>query len=234
VTGVKGNAENSYRTGNVNITPANLGIITSDVKPILQKTYSSTSFYASTSNDSATATFFFVSIKPDAWYKPWTIKFKIHSYCPAYTNVDSVTYGTISGRTDGYVYANWNERYDPAYYYTSITMLKKAGFDAGLGHALGINLVYGTGYTNSAYYRTFEFELYETNNCTVTTLNTPVLLANWTNYNSTNYNGLSNMNAVDRGLMESGDSDSWGWHVGNLYPRLTTGSVGLGRYTLFM
>jgi hypothetical protein len=204
-----------------------------DLKPIIKKTYASTDYYATAANND-NACFFFMSIKPDSWQKPWTVRFKVHTYCPnsTYVNNHSVTYSTYSGRADSYIVKNWNEVYTSAHYYTSILYLKKAGFDAGLEHAIGINLLYANNYTTAAAYRTFEIEYYECDGCTVTILDSPIKLINWPNYNTTNYN-FANNDAVSRGLQESGDASD----VSRLmitYPRITTGAVGIGRYTLFM
>ena len=262
VTGVKGNSESTYRTGQVNITKANIGLgnvdntadanknvltatkfssartvqLTGDVtgsasgdgsngwsitttvgddshlhtmaychKPIQSKTYANTSYYATSANSWETSSWYFMSVKPDAWYKPWKIRIRVHSYCPSYTNVESVTDSLITGRADSIAYSNYTERYDIAHYYIPYYTLKKAGFDAGLGHAIGISILYGTNYTNSAYYRTFEVDFLECENCTITFLDTPVKWASWTNGSTTNYNGLGNLDAVTRGYTESGD-----------------------------
>lgn len=206
------------------------------IQPLVTKTWASTSYYATAANQ-ATSTWFFMSIKPDSWYKPWRVRFKIRTYCPGHTNCDSVTYSTYSGRADSYIAHNWNERYDHAHYYTTVRMLKNAGFTAGLGHALGVSILYANGYTNSGYYRTFELEYYDCEGCTVTVLDNPVLWTGWANGTDTNYGGYSNFNAVDRGLQESGDA------TGDTsdrtlqtprYLRFKSGAAGIGRYTLVM
>ena len=61
-----------------------------DIVPILHKTYESTSYYATAANQ-AESTWYFMSIKPDSWYKPWRVKFKIHSFCPNYSSYESIT-----------------------------------------------------------------------------------------------------------------------------------------------
>lgn len=204
-----------------------------DVTPLVHKTYASTSYYATSANDWNTSTWYFMSIKPDSWYKPWTVRFKIHSICPSYSSYESITYSTISGRSDGYIYANWNERQNTAHYYTTIYPLKQAGFNAGYGHAVGISILYGDNYTNSAYYRTFEVDYYYCENCTVTILDTPVKWANWSGTGSTNYNGLNSMNAVSRGLMESGDDNTY-TVLARAYPSIKAGPNKIFPYTLFM
>lgn len=205
----------------------------SDIVPLVHKTYASTSYYA-TSGSHAESTWYFMSVKPDSWYKPWRINFKIRSFCPSYTNVDSYTWATLCGRADSIIYANWNERYDVGHYYTSCCPLKQAGFNAGYGHAVGINIIWGTNYTNSAYYRTFELDYYECENCTVTILDTPVKWASWSGGNTTNYNGQGNYNAVDRGLYETGDSDSGHYYTRRVYSDIKAGSNKVFPYTIIM
>lgn len=205
-----------------------------DLIPTISKTYASTAYYATSAGDWNTSSWYFMSVKPDSWYKPWSVKFKIRSFCPSYSNVDSVTWSTISGREQSVIYANWNEKYDTAHYYIPIYPLKKAGFDAGYGHAIGISILYGTNYTNSAYYRTFEIDYYQCENCTVTILDTPVKWANWTGTGTTNYGGLSGLDAVNRGLRESGDDNDTGYYVRRIYPNMLVGSNKVFPYTMIM
>ena len=182
------------------------------IKPTIIKEWNSTSFYGAniTGQDvHDLSTFWMLSVKPDSWYEPWMVRFKITTTCPAAANYYSVTYCMYSGRADGIVVFNWNERYDHAHYYTNIRTLKKAGFDAGLEHAIGINLYASNNYTNANYYRSFKLEYYDCDNCTVTILDNPIKWADWPNGTTTNYNGNNNANAVDRGLQESGDANSY-------------------------
>lgn len=179
-----------------------------DLVPTLTKVYESTSYYATASN-AAAGTWYFLNIHPDDWYKPWTIRFKVYSYCPDYPTVKSISYCTISGSMGTVSYANWNQRADAyAHYYITFYPLKVAGYDAGYGHAIGIQVYSSSSSTNSAYYRTFEVDYYDCENCTPTFLDTPVKWADWPGNTSTNYGSLANMNAVDRGLQETGDANS--------------------------
>ena len=215
-------------------TTANFALHEEDITPLVHKTYASTSYYATTSSDYNTSSWYFMSIRPTSWYKPWTVKMRIHSFCPNYESYESYTYSTISGRSDDFVYANWNERQNTAHYYQTLYRLKKAGYDAGYGHALGISIIYGDNYTNSNYYRTFEVDYYYCENCTVTILDTPVTWANWTGTGTTNYNSLSAINAVSRGLQESGDADSTGYNIRKIYSLIKAGSNKVFPYTFIM
>ena len=206
----------------------------SDIKPAIKKTYASTSYYATAAGDNAKSAFYFMNVRPNSWNQPWTVKFKVHSFCPNYPAYQSTTVCTLSGRQQDIIYHNWNEQINAAHTYISMLRLKEAGYNAGLGHAVGIDIISGGNYTNSNYYRTFEVEYYECDACEVTLLDAPVLRANWSNYNTTNYNGISNYDASNRGLRESGEENDIYTSMINC-PRIVTGSsVGIGRYTLFM
>ena len=54
----------------------------SDLVPLIHKQYESTSYYATTASSYEAASWYFMSVRPDAWYKPWRVKFKVHSHCP--------------------------------------------------------------------------------------------------------------------------------------------------------
>ena len=205
----------------------------SDIKPAIKKTYASTSYYATAANDNTKSAFYFMNVRPNDWNQPWTVKFKVHSFCPNYPTYQSTTVCTLSGRQQDIIYHNWNEQINAAHTYISMLRLKEAGYNAGLGHAVGIDIISGGNYTNSNYYRTFEVEYYECDACEVTLLDAPVLRANWSNYSTTNYNGISNYDASNRGLRESSDDNDVN-RSAILYPRITTGNIGIGRYTLFM
>ena len=203
-----------------------------DRVPLVHKVYESTSYYAS-ANDYANASWYFMSIKPDEWCKPWRIKFKVHTYCPAYSSTyQSYTWSTVCGRADGFIYANWNERYSSAHSYILLYPLKSTGFTAGYGHALAISIYNADNRTNSAYYRTFEVDLYDTENCTVTFLDTPVKWTSWTGGTTTNYGSLAAYNAIDRGLQESGDVNDIENRI--IYFAGKTGAKGVWAASLFM
>lgn len=228
-----GNAQTFNGSADIEIKPTYM-----DLHPIESKKYESTSYYAS-ANDDANAAWYFLSVKPDAWYKPWSIKIKVHSYCPGFANVDSITYSTITGRADSVIYANWNERYDSGHYYIPVYPMKKAGFDAGYGHAIGVSIKNATNRTTSTYYRTFEIDLFECENCTVTFLTTPVKWSAWKDIsatsvvgNTTNYAGINNTNAMDRGLQETGDANDYASTVSEYYKRIPAGTNGYYGYNI--
>lgn len=196
--------DNTYRLGNTNQRWKVYG----ETQPIISKIYSGNDLYSSGNSDIGSS-FFFISVKPDSWYAPWQIKFRLKTTCAAAVNYQSVTWCTLTGRADSWIIQCWNERYDHAHYYIVNRLLKKAGFDAGLGHAIGVNIRYSNNYTSSSYPRTFELDYYSCEYCTVTVLDNIVKWDAWTNGTDTYYNGWNNANAVDRGFQESGDANSY-------------------------
>lgn len=202
-----------------------------DLKPLISKTYASTSYYATT-NDYANASWYFMSVKPNAWYQPWTVRLKVRTKCPNQVNWYSYTWATISGRTDGVIYANWNEQSTTAHTYITFYPLKQAGFNAGYGHAIGISIYNGNAPTTANNYRTFEIDYYSCDNCTVNILDTPVKWTSWTGTGTTNYGSLSSFNANSRGLQESGDANDIDAIL--TYFGAKTGAQGIWAGSLFM
>lgn len=184
-------------------------LATNNLVPAITKTYASTSYY-STNDSWDNSSWYFMSAKPDSWYKTWKVKFKVRSYCPSYTNEDSTSWVEIYGRNNGITsYKIYNEFYDRGHYYINAYPLTKTGFDAGYGVAIGVSIRYANNYTNSAHYRTFIVDYYDCEGCTVTLLDTPVKWASWTGTGTTNYGGLSTFDAQNRGLRETGDDNSY-------------------------
>ena len=202
-----------------------------DIQPLVHKTYASTSYYATT-NDYANATWYFMSIKPDNWYKPFKVKLKVHSYCPAYATHESYTWSLFTGRQNSIAYANWNDRNNSAHSYLTYYPLTTTGFNAGYGHAIGIS-IYNADNRGSAYYRTFEIDFYECENCTVEFLDTPVKWTDWTGTGTTNYGTMGSFNALDRGLQETGDANTVTENR-IAYFSGKTGAVGVWSTGLFM
>lgn len=203
----------------------------SDIVPIIHKTYESTGYYA-TANDYDNASWYFMSVKPDNWYKPWRVKFKVYSYCPAYPNHQSCTWSTICGREGSTIFANWNERDASAHSYITIYPLKQAGFNAGYGHAIAISIYNADDRVSSAHYRTFEIDYFDCEDCTVEILDTPVKWANWTGKSTTNYGSIAACDAVTRGLQETGDVNSN--TIGEYAGTIVAGPGNIPQYSLLM
>lgn len=184
----------------------NFKVFSNNIAPIEKKVYESTSYYAIATNQND-STWYFMSVRPDAWNTVWRIQFKLHTYVPSYPNENSITFCTLSGRQDGFTYMDFNDFDSTGHYYISCYPLKAAGFNSGYGHAIGMSIFYASNYTSSAHYRTFEVELYDVQNCTITWLDTPVKWSAWTGTGTTNYGSLSNLNGASRGLQQTGDAN---------------------------
>ena len=222
----------SYNIKDNSQTRSNHNHYDSDMVPLVHKKYESTSYYGTT-NDWENTSWYFMSVKPDEWYKPWRVKLKVHTYCPNYSGYHSYTWSEIYGRETSMIYADWNEKYNSAHTYITFYPLKKAGFDANYGHAIGISIYNADSRTSSAYYRTFEIDYYECENCTVTILDTPVKWSAWTGTGTTNYGSLTSLDATTRGLCETNDANTTtenriGYFAGK------TGNKGIWATSLFM
>lgn len=202
-----------------------LKVYTNHISPYQKKVYESTDYYATAANQNS-STWYFMSVRPDDWYKVWRVSFKLHTYCPNYPNVNSITFSTISGRQNGFTYMNFNDCDSVGHYYISCYPLTTAGYNAGYGHAIGNSIFYASNYTTKAYYRTFEVDLIQTQNCTVTFLETPVKWTQWEGTGTTNYGSLSNLNTSSRGLQWSGDAGVTGVK-GNAESSYRSGQVNL-------
>lgn len=181
-----------------------LKVYTNHISPYQKRIYESTDYYATAANQNS-STWYFMSVRPDTWNKVWRVSFKLHTYCPSYPAVNSITFSTISGRQNGFTYMNFNDCDSAGHYYISCYPLTAAGYNAGYGHAIGDSIFYASNYTTKSYYRTFEVDLIQTQNCTVTFLETPVKWTQWEGTGTTNYGTLSNLNASSRGLQQTGD-----------------------------
>lgn len=200
-----------------------------DLVPIYSKTY--TSGYYATAADQETSTFYWMSIRPDDWNKPWKVHFKTYTWVPGQSAYHSLTYTLLTGRKNDFSYSDFNEVTTTAHYYITVMPLKSAGYTAGYGHAVAMSMRYASNYTNSSYKRNFQVDVYSVENCTVTLLDEPVLQENWTGYSSTNYENVSNLNAASRGLQETGDANDVNYYH-RLYSNRFITSAALYRYQL--
>lgn len=194
------------------------------------KTYSSPNYYGTGDNWTST-TWYFMYVKPDEWYKPCRVRFKVESSCAANAGYRSYTQADIL-LSQGVVraYANWNAKESYTHYYTVVNYITKAGFNAGKGYAIGISIRYAANYTNSSYPRTFRLEYESCENGMVTILDTPVKNTELDGRNSSNSLRADDvsysMDAATSGLQETCDVNEW-YRAGGFYSRYTVGSTGL-------
>jgi len=205
----------------------------SDIVPLIHKKYESTSYYATT-NSWAEATWYFMSVVPDDWNKPWKVKFTVYTHCDCNPVYKTYSWITLTGRQGSISYCNWNERNYRAHSYNTWYPLNEAGFNAGYGHAIGMSIYNSDSPTNSAYYRVFEIDYYACENCTVTLLDNPVLWTNWVGTGSTYYGALAYSDACTRGLCETNDANDGRYYAERIYSSIKAGSNKIFPYTFIM
>ncbi len=210
-----------------------IDLLSNDLKTAVSKVYESTGFIG-TANDYENTTWYFMSVHPNGWYQSWRVRFKIRSYCPSYTNVDSTSWIELYGRnTTVDAYKIFNQFHDRGHYYICDYPLKADGFNAGYGVAIGISIRYAVNYTTAACYRTFEVDFYDSDGCTVALLDTPVKWSNWEGNTNTNYGSIQVYDACSRGLQETSDANTVDViNLSNAY-MINGSSMRMSPYTLF-
>lgn len=208
-------------------------ITRNDLASISSETYTD---IIGSANDYANATFFFATVRPTNYNIPWKVRYKIHGYCTADTTYNAWSEVEFYGSRHQRFYKIFNDISDTGkrpYYYHVLYTLTSTGYNANYGHAIGVGLRSSTNPTNTSYKRTFEIEILETENCTVTMLNSMVKPASVPGYGTTNFNGYSECNGADNGLQETADNNN----VDRLLmsnTRITAGTNKVYPYTLIM
>lgn len=177
-----------------------------DLAVISSKQY--TGIYGS-ANNQANASFYFANVRPGDFYSVWKVRYRITAEIPDQNNYRQYSDVTWYGNQNTVSYSNYNRLYSTnyrCYRYHNIYSLKSAGFISGYSHVLGVGLRDATNPTNSSYPRTIRVEILETENCSVTLLDNMVKVADLPGYGSTNYNGVTETNGGDSGLLETNDS----------------------------
>lgn len=247
VTGVKGNEESSYRTGNVNLTPANIGAAEdehthplADLAPIQTKTY--TGIYCA--NEDPAGYLYYASIRPDEYYKPWhvkmTVKMKIANRADSYATYEFDYYG-IRNTYLAYRCFNTinNSSYRPMYAH-AVYPTTQTGFNNGYGYAFGFRFQSSNDMNNANYSRTIDINIYEAENCTVTFLNNMVVESSvdgspYYKNATTNYQARQTFDGTTNGYTVSGDRNSligYGYYRYYFHPK--AGTNGIKQYSLYM
>lgn len=168
-----------------------------------------------TANNQAAGTFYFLKIRPDSFYTPCYVKFRIRVYInDDMTNSTKLNYNEttlsewqIYGTNASY--RNYNAIYSASYrpyYYLSAYRLTSAGYNAGLSNYIGVSIYSSTNATLATLKRDIEVELLEVSGGTYELLDEPVLASAF--YSTTNYAGLTNSDAYTQGTRMSGDSNT--------------------------
>lgn len=193
------------KTGTAAAAPTWRNIDSTDIKPILSKTYEN---YTVTANDGNTGVIYFATVTPantSNYFAPWWVHYTLEV-----TTTENQTQGFYdvywgqAGTT--ITYHIFNNFYSSTYYpiYHHRVLYPKDGQQSKGAH-LGVRIQSARNPTTLA--RTYKVNILEYGGCTVAfkdSLTTYQSLYNSTYYNSGEYNGTS------AGLQETGDADTTG------------------------
>lgn len=183
-----------------------------------------------TSNEWKNATFYFLTVRPVNWNKEWTVQYRLEAGLDDGITPSNYQYFTsqhecyLSGRQGVYTaYSNFNSISSTDYrtiYYHINQRTTEAGYNAGNGHKIGIDLTSAKEPINTSYKRTIKITILNSENCTVTFNETPEIPSNstrtdYTKLNSTYYTtteansagNWSRLNGYTNGLQETGDAN---------------------------
>lgn len=222
-----------------NGTEYDLKVYTNHIAPMMSKTFQGV---IGTANTDADCTFFFGTIRPTDYYDIWKIKYKVHVHITgtASTNnkyAQARSEVTWLGSENTYqAYHNLNHIHNTSYrpvYYNTLYNLKKAGYDAGLEHAIGIGLRNSWNPYNASYPREVTVQILQCINCQFTFLDNMIKWSSLPNYNTTNYETYRQTDFCNNGLYETGDTNDVNYQNRLYYsnPGLKAYAAG-GRYTL--
>lgn len=217
-----------------------LKVYTDHIAPMISKTFTGV---IGTANTDVDCTFFFGTIKPTSYYDIWKIKYRIKVHITGTASTynqyaQAKSEATWFGSENTYqAYHHLNHIHNTSYrpvYYNTLYNLKKAGVDAGLGHALGIGLRSSWNPYNASYPRQVTIQILQCENCQFTFLNNMVKWTDLPNFNTTNYQTYRQTSFSSNGLQETGDSNDANYQNRIYYTAngtFKTYAAG-GRYTL--
>ena len=138
----------------------------------------------------------------------WRVKFRVYSNVPGqneYIQYSEVEYYGNKADISYIIFNRISNTSARCFYYNNICRLNLTGYNASYSHILGVGLRSSTNPISSSYPRTFKIELLETENCTFTFYDSMKKIADITEYNTTNYTGITEYDAYSNGLRETGD-----------------------------
>lgn len=198
-----------------------------------------------TVNNQANATFYFMTVRPISWNAEWSVRYRIEANLDDGLTPTNYQYFKsnhecfISGRQGVYtVYANFNSisstSYRPIYYIIN-HKTTEAGYNAGYGTKLGVDLTSANSNLDVNYKRTIKITVLYTVNCSVVMNDAPEIPPNSsrtdydklssTYYTTSDANSAGNwtrLNGQDNGLQESGDANTT---YGYLVNTINTGAT---------
>ena len=194
-----------------------------------------------TENNQANATFYFMTVRGNTWNDEWCVRYRVLATLDDGATPSNYQYFKgnyecyITGRQGVYTsYANFNSMSNTSYrpiYYQINHKTTEAGYNAGYGTKLGVDLTSSNSNLDTNYKRTIKIILLDTINCEVTFNDAPEIPPNstrtdYTKLNSSYYttsdsNSAGNwtrLNACDSGLQETGDANTtYGYLVNTIY-----------------
>ena len=138
----------------------------------------------------------------------WRVKFRVYSNVPGqneYIQYSEVEYYGNKSDINYMIFNRISNTSARCFYYNNVCRLNLTGFNAGYSHILGVGLRSSNNPTSSSYPRTFKIEILETENCTFTFYDSMKKIADISEYNTTNYAGITEYDAYSNGLRELGD-----------------------------
>ena len=216
-----------------------LKVYTDHIAPMMSKTFTGV---VGTANTDVDCTFFFGTIKPVSYYDIWKIKYRVYAHITGtastynqYAQARSEV--TLFGSENTYqAYHILNQIHHTSYrpaYYNTIYNLKKAGVDAGLGHALGIGLRYSWNAYSSSYPREITIQILQCENCQFTFLDNMVKWTALSNFNTTNYETYRQLDFAVNGLQQTSDNNDVNYQNKIYYSGTSLKAYAAGgRYTL--
>lgn len=200
------------------------------IVPIATHTYSG---IIAAENNEANGIFVYATVRPTSWDVQWHVRYKMRAHVPEQTAYDQYSIVEFFGYRDVLNFHVYNSTGAALCYHNhQVYRLKAAGFNAEYGHALATRLWSSSNPTNSTYARTFDFELYETDNCEVTFLDSMTLYSAIAGTGTTNYNNRYEI-SYGNGLQETGDVTDI-TTLRAYYTHLTAGTNGIRQYSLVM
>lgn len=198
------------------------------IVPMATHTYSG---IIASADDEAHGIFVYATVRPTTWDVQWHVRYKMRAHVPGQTAYDQYSIVEFFGYRDTLNFNIYNSQgVSICYHNHQIYKLKAAGFNAGYGHALAARLWSSSNPTNSTYARTFDFELFETDNCEVTFLDSMTLYSEIAGTGTTNYNTHYEI-TYGNGLQETADANDVNYQNREYYPSRKTGAV-INRYNL--
>lgn len=187
-------------------------------KALAEQTYTGVQ---ATANSQAGGTFWFGQVHPESFNAPWHIRYELDI-----SMAGQALNGSYKGVVDLFgigptrqTYAIWNNFYSTSYraiYYHCNAMVKTAALLESNGHLVGFSLQNAYSPTSATYKRTVRARAVQADGCTVELYDALKPYATW---NSTTWGSISQLDAQNNGLRETGDD--------NTYDRYVMGSMQL-------